>query len=361
MGTVFVLNCGSSSIKFQLIEPESGKVLLKGLAENLNTRRASLKWSDESKNLEKGDYRSALDEILKLFGNEEIIAIGHRVVHGGETFTDSVKIDSNVLNKIKECNHLAPLHNPVNALGIEIMQEKFPELPQVAVFDTAFHQTLPEKAYLYAIPYEYYEKYQVRRYGFHGTSHRYVVKEGAKIVGKPLEETSFISCHLGNGSSIAAVHQGKSVDTSMGLTPLEGLVMGERSGDLDPSIVGFLADHLKISVDQVIEILNKKSGLLGISGQTSDMRLLLDSHKKKAKIAIEIFCYRLAKYIAAYLIPLKEVDGVIFTGGIGENSEVIRERVMDQLKSFNLKVFVIPTNEELMIAQDAANIVRNQG
>ncbi|QVL57585.1 MAG: acetate kinase [Simkaniaceae bacterium] len=358
MSTVFVLNCGSSSIKFQLIKPESGKVLLKGLAENLNTSRASLKWSKGAKDLEKSDYRSALDEILKLFEDKQIIAVGHRVVHGGEAFTDSVKINPTVLKKIKECNHLAPLHNPVNALGIEIMEEKFPHLPQVAVFDTAFHQTLPEKAYLYAIPYEYYEKYQVRRYGFHGTSHRYVVQEGAKKVGKPLDDTSFISCHLGNGCSIAAVHKGKSIDTSMGLTPLEGLVMGERSGDLDPSVVGFLADHLKISADKVIEILNKKSGLLGISTLSADMRLLLESKEKLAKTAIEIFCYRLAKYIAAYLVPLKNVDGVIFTGGIGENSEIIRSRVMDQLKPFNLKALVIPTNEELMIAQDAEKIVR---
>ncbi|MCP5505023.1 MAG: acetate kinase [Chlamydiales bacterium] len=358
MSTVFVLNCGSSSIKFQLIEPESGNVLLKGIAENLKTPRATLKWSNHSKSLENSDYRFALDEILKLFEHEKIIAVGHRVVHGGETFTKSIKIDEEVLNKIKELSHLAPLHNPVNALGIEIMQEKFPELPQVAVFDTAFHQTLPEKAYLYAIPYEYYEKHQVRRYGFHGTSHRYVVKEGAKKIGKPLEETSFISCHLGNGCSIAAVEKGKSIDTSMGLTPLEGLVMGERSGDLDPSIVGFLADHLKISSDEVIETLNKKSGLLGISGVSADMRLLLESQEKRAKIAIDIFCYRLAKYIAAYLVPLKKIDGVIFTGGIGENSEVIRNLVMDQLKPFHLKALVIPTNEELMIAQDAAQVVK---
>ncbi len=358
MSTVFVLNCGGSSIKFQLIEPKSGKVLLKGLAENLTTDRATLKWSDESKELEKSEYPYALDEILKLLGNEKIIAVGHRVVHGGESFSSSVKIDAKVLEKIKECNHLAPLHNPVNALGIEIMAKKFPDLPQIAVFDTAFHQSLPERAYLYAIPHEYYEKYQVRRYGFHGTSHRYVTAEGAKKVGKLLDETSFISCHLGNGCSVAAVLKGKSVDTSMGLTPLEGLVMGQRSGDLDPSIVGFLADHLKINTDKVIEILNKKSGLLGLSGESEDMRLLLKSSDQRAKLAIEIFCYRLAKYIASYLVPLGKVDGVIFTGGIGENSEEIRSKVMELLKPFNLKELVIPTNEELLIAQDAAEIVK---
>ncbi len=361
MNTVFVLNCGSSSIKFQLIEPESGKVLLKGLAENLNTDRACLKWPEGEKGLKESDYRYALDEIVKLLGNEKIIAIGHRVVHGGESFTASVRVDTKVLDKIKECNHLAPLHNPMNALGIEIMEAKFPDLPQIAVFDTAFHQSIPERAYLYAIPYEYYEKYQVRRYGFHGTSHRYVTAEGAKKVGKPLKETSFISCHLGNGCSVAAVLGGKSIDTSMGLTPLEGLVMGQRSGDLDPSVVGFLADHLKISADSVIEILNKKSGLLGLSGRSADMRLLLESKDKRATLAIEIFCYRLAKYIASYLVPLGKIDGVIFTGGIGENSKAIQSNVMALLKPFKLEYFVIPTNEELMIAQDAAEIVRGKG
>ncbi|MEM8728024.1 MAG: acetate kinase [Chlamydiota bacterium] len=358
MGIVFVLNCGSSSIKFQLIEPESGSVLLKGIAENLRTPGATLKWSDQSKVLEDSAYRFAIDEIVKLFEHEKIIAVGHRVVHGGETFTKSIKVDEIVLDQIKQLSRLAQLHNPVNALGIEIMRQKFPELPQVAVFDTAFHQTLPTKAYLYAIPYEYYQKYRVRRYGFHGTSHRYVVREGAKMVGKPPEETSFISCHLGNGCSIAAVENGKSVDTSMGLTPLEGLVMGERSGDLDPGIIGLLADQLKISADDVIKILNKKSGLIGISGVSADMRLLLKSQEREAKIAIEIFCYRLAKYIAAYLVPLKKIDGVIFTGGIGENSEEIRNRVMEKLKPFGLKPLVIPTNEELMIARDAAEIVK---
>ncbi|MDJ0652249.1 MAG: acetate kinase [Simkaniaceae bacterium] len=358
MSTVFVLNCGSSSIKFQLIEPQSGHIILKGMAENLNTSRALLKWSDQSKSLKNSDHCFAVDEILKLFGSEKIVAVGHRVVHGGETFTKSIKVDERVLNKIKELSHLAPLHNPVNALGIEIMQEKFPDLPQVAVFDTAFHQTLPERAYLYAIPYEYYEKYEVRRYGFHGTSHRYVVQEGAKMIGKPLEKTSFISCHLGNGCSVAAVENGKSIDTSMGLTPLEGLVMGERSGDIDPSTLEFLANQLKISAHEVTKILNNKSGLLGISGVSADMRFLLGSQKKRAKIAIDIFCYRLAKYIAAYLVPLKKTDGVIFTGGIGENSEVIRSKVMEQLTPFDLKALVIPTNEEGMIAQDVAAILQ---
>ncbi|WP_316359311.1 acetate/propionate family kinase [Candidatus Neptunichlamydia sp. REUL1] len=358
MDVVFVLNCGSSSIKFQLIEPESGDVHLKGLAENLNTSRATLKWSNGSKDLGKGDYNDALGEILHLLGDEKILGIGHRVVHGGEFFSASVKIDKDVLSKIKECNHLAPLHNPAAALGIEIMGKAFPDLPQVAVFDTSFHQSMPQVAYLYALPYEYYGTFQIRRYGFHGTSHRYVVQKGADEIDKPLSETSFISCHLGNGCSIAAVRGGESLDTSMGLTPLEGLVMGQRCGDLDPSIVGFLAKKLQVSSKDVTSILNKKSGLLGISGISEDMRLLTESADPRAKLAIDIFCYRLAKYIAAYLVPLQHIDGVIFTGGIGENASGIRDQVMTHLNPFNLKALVIPTNEELMIARDAAAIVR---
>ncbi|MCB1110385.1 MAG: acetate kinase [Chlamydiia bacterium] len=412
MDVVFVLNCGSSSIKFQLIEPESGAIHLKGIAENLNTSRALLKWlstgcflesekqakqnqiflTDESHSqsalgekekksdeaaagcrfqktsctklkwskgmleLRQGNYEEALSEILKLLGDEKILAVGHRVVHGGEAFNASVKIDSSVLDQIKACNHLAPLHNPVNALGIEEMLKKFPHIPQVAVFDTAFHQTMPQTAYLYALPYEYYKKYQVRRYGFHGTSHRYVVQKGAEEMGKNLKDTSFISCHLGNGCSIAAVKGGQCLDTSMGLTPLEGLVMGQRSGDLDPSIVDFLAEKLQTDSHEVLAILNRKSGLLGISGISEDMRLLTESSEPRAQLAIDIFCYRLAKYIASYLVPLQSVDGVIFTGGIGENAEGIRNQVMQHLKPFNLKPLVIPTNEELMIARDAAQL-----
>ncbi len=361
MDVVFVLNCGSSSIKFQLIEPKSGKVHLKGLAENLETERATLKWGDQSRPLEKSDYRFALDEILKLVGDQTIIAVGHRVVHGGEDFSASVKITKKVLDKIHALSHLAPLHNPINALGIEIMEEKFPDLPQVAVFDTAFHQTMSKQAYLYAVPYPFYEKFQLRRYGFHGTSHRYVVEEGAKKLGKSLKETAFVSCHLGNGCSVAAVLGGKSIDTSMGLTPLEGLVMGQRSGDLDPGAITFLAEKLKVAAAEVISILNKESGLLGLSGISEDMRLLLESSEPRAKLAIEIFCYRLAKYIASYLVPLGHIDKVIFTGGIGENSAPIRDRVMKHLKPLKLETLVIPTNEELMIARDAAKIVGGKG
>lgn len=363
METVFVLNCGSSSIKFQIIEPESGDVILKGLAENLKTPRARLSFSRGEKkgshDLSSSDYPYAIDAILNLLEDETLIAVGHRVVHGGEAFSASVKIDAHVLSKIKECNHLAPLHNPVNALGIEIMQEKFPDLPQVAVFDTAFHQTMPKHAYLYAIPHDYYEKYQVRRYGFHGTSHRYVVEQAAKELGKPVDQTRFISAHLGNGCSVCAVKGGKSVDTSMGLTPLEGLVMGQRSGDLDPSIVSFLSEKLQVNSDEVTSILNKKSGLLGISGKSEDMRLLLsDTESPWAQMAIEIFCYRLAKYIASYLVPLGGLDALIFTGGIGENAEPIREKVLSYLEPIKPKAIVIPTNEELVIARDAAALIK---
>ena len=363
MDTVFVLNCGSSSIKFQIIEPESGKVALKGIAENLKTNRASLSFtrgeSNVTEELASSDYPYAIEAIVKLVHEKTLIAVGHRVVHGGETFSQSVKIDSHVLNKIKECNHLAPLHNPVNALGIEMMQKKFPDLPQVAVFDTSFHQTMPPHTYLYALPYDYYEKYQVRRYGFHGTSHRFVTAEAAKRLGKPLENTSLISAHLGNGCSVCAVKGGKSIDTSMGLTPLEGLVMGQRCGDLDPSLIAFLAEKLQVSADEVTTILNKKSGLLGLSGLSEDMRILLSKQENpQVQMAIEIFCYRLAKYIASYIVPLGALDAVIFTGGIGEHAEPIRKKVLEYLAPLKPKALVIPTNEELVIAQDAAAIVR---
>ena len=366
METIFVLNCGSSSIKFQVIEPKSEKVILKGLAENLRSPRPCLRFTRGGKtcfqDLSSSTYPSVLNSILQLIENETLIAVGHRVVHGGETFRESVKIDPGVLEKIEACNHLAPLHNPVNALGIKIMQETFPDLPHIAVFDTSFHQTMPKHAYLYALPHDYYEKYQVRRYGFHGTSHRFVVVEAAKELKKPLEETALISAHLGNGCSVCAVKGGKSVDTSMGFTPLEGLVMGQRSGDLDPSLIPFLAEKLQMSADHVISILNKKSGLLGLSGISEDMRLLLaEKENRHVQIAIEIFCYRLAKYIASYIVPLKSLDAVIFTGGIGENAEPIRKKVLDYLTPLRPKALVIPTNEELVIARDAAAIIRRGG
>ena len=388
---VFVVNCGSSSIKFQVIQPESGSLILKGLAENVQSDRCQLNWTDGEKKLEQSDYPSVLEEIVSLVRpfEADLIAVGHRVVHGGEFFSESVLIDENVLTKIKACHHLAPLHNPVNALGIEILQEKFPQLPQVAVFDTAFHHSLPKHAYLYALPYTYYQKYQIRRYGFHGTSHRFVVQEAAQRLEKSLESLALISAHLGNGCSVTAVLEGKSVETSMGMTPLEGLVMGRRSGDLDPSLVGYLAEKLQLNANEVTEILNKKSGLFGISGVSEDMRLIEAEARggnTRAQLAIEVFCYRLAKYIAAYLVPLKRLDALIFTGGIGENATYVRSGVVGWLEVLGLQidrlrnenhgkeykgvisptdkaplVMVVPTNEELLIAKDSKAVIEKRG
>ena len=375
------------------IEPESGNVLIKGLAQNVKDEKPLLSWSIDGEKHEKPlpgtTYSSAIHEIVLVVRelSVEFAGIGHRVVHGGEYFYESVLIDDAVVKKINNCTHLAPLHNPVNIIGIEMMQKEFPTLPQVAVFDTAFHQTMPKYAYIYPLPYAYYQKYEVRRYGFHGTSHRFVILEAARKLGIPLEKTSFITAHLGNGCSLCATARGKSVDTSMGMTPLEGLVMGERSGDIDPSLVGYLADKLHCSATDITEILNTKSGLLGISGISGDMRQLENEEKmenERAMLAIQIFCYRLAKYIASFMVPLHHLDALIFTGGIGENSVLIRSHVIQWLKIFGFKldekkntshgalsngiisetnhsplIMVIPTNEELLIARDAAMVIKN--
>ena len=332
------------------------KALLRGIAEKLHTGSARLKWNEGEKNLDGDDHTHALFEISHLLPKTSLHAIGHRVVHGGEKFNRAVLIDKKVERSIEACSDLAPLHNPINLLGIRYFAEISPDVAQVAVFDTAFHQTLPPRAYLYALPLRYSKEFGIRRYGFHGTSHKYVSIEAANLLQKPLEECRFISCHLGNGCSIAAIRGGKSIDTSMGFTPLEGLVMGERTGDLDASIPLFLAEKLGIEVEEVIEICNKESGLLGLSEISCDMRELLECGDSRAEVAIELFCYRLAKYIASYLVPLEWVDAVIFTGGIGENAAAIRERVMQQLRPFNLRPLVIATNEELMIAREALQI-----
>ncbi|MCB1084858.1 MAG: acetate kinase [Chlamydiia bacterium] len=356
MGLIIVLNCGSSSIKFQLIDSQSEKAELKGLAENLGTERSRLKWQGDKKAIGP-NHQDALEAIAKLIEGKRILAIGHRVVHGGERFRESVLITPEVMSHLHACSDLAPLHNPVNILGVQKMQELFPELPQVAVFDTAFHQTLPEMAFLYALPYDLYKTHHVRKYGFHGTSHRYVIEEAAKELGKKLEETRFISCHLGNGSSAAACLGGKSIDTSMGMTPLEGLMMGERAGDLDPSLVPFLGEKLRMTGEEVVGLLNKESGLKGVSGISEDMRLLLESDETGAKLAIEMFCYRIAKYIGAYFVALGGADRIIFTGGIGENAAPIRDKVMELVKCLGVEPLVIRTNEEVMIARDAVRIV----
>lgn len=390
---VLVLNCGSSSIKFAVINPQSGDNVLSGLVQCIGKEDANMKWNHSGKKhteaLPNISYHFAIERIFKLLAETEhldkqILAVGHRVVHGGERFTESAIITEEIFAEIRACINLAPLHNPANISGIVGAQKAFPNLLQIAVFDTAFHQTMPKQAYLYAIPYELYSKNRIRRYGFHGTSHRYVTKQAAKQLNIPLEKSALISAHLGNGCSISAVLNGKSIDTSMGLTPLEGLVMGTRAGDIDPSLPAFLADALGYDVHKVTNMLNKESGLLGISGISSDMRAIEEAALKnheRAILAEDIFAYRLAKYILAYLVPLGRLDALIFTGGIGENGDIIRAKVVNLLKALNFELdhkrnknhgrasngiitkdgspiaIVIPTNEELLIAQDAAALV----
>ena len=396
---VLVINCGSSSIKFALIDAASGEQIVSGLAERLGQPEAMLTWRvdghKDSGPIPGADHATAmrhiaarLEEVTQARYGEPVAArlggIGHRVVHGGEAFTASTVIDEKVLATVEACNHLAPLHNPANLLGIRTAQALFPDLPQVAVFDTAFHQTLPKHAYLYAVPYAYYTEHGVRRYGFHGTSHRYVTRRAAQLLDKPYEECALISAHLGNGCSATAVLNGRSVDTTMGLTPLEGLVMGTRSGDVDPSLHSFLAGELGLNLAQITDILNKQSGLLGLSGLSNDLRTLEEAAAEgheRAILAIEVFCYRLAKQIAALAVPLGRIDALIFTGGIGENSPLVRTKTLARLAVFGFAVdparndglprgghglitqpigpaaLVVPTDEELMIAQDTAGLI----
>jgi len=396
---VLVVNCGSSSLKFQLINYDNRDVLAKGLCERIGIDGRLVY---EPKNGEKEvteaampTHVEAIQMVLDALVNEksgviksleEVDAIGHRVLHGGMKITNSVIIDDEVIKVIEECADLGPLHNPANLMGINACMKLMPGVPNVAVFDTAFHQTMPPKAYMYGLPYEYYEKYKVRRYGFHGTSHSFVSKRAAELLGKAYDETKTIVCHLGNGSSVTAVLNGKSVDTSMGLTPLEGLVMGTRCGDIDPAIMEFLAHKLDLDVDGVMKILNKDSGVYGLSGGlSSDFRDLTDASlagDKKAQIAMEVFSYRVAKYIGAYVAVMNGVDDIVFTAGIGENDDIVREQVCSYLGylgiEFNtelnkglrgketelsmpgskVKVFVIPTNEELAIARETLELVR---
>lgn len=389
---ILVFNCGSSSIKFAIINPETGDQDITGLVENINAEGTRILFSHNDHTLETplpgADYKSAMHEVIKQLNEsgdsmQHIAGVGHRVVHGGESFTQSTLIDESVLGEIKSCIDLAPLHNPANAMGIDIARELFPTLPHVAVFDTAFHQTLPEHAYLYAVPFELYEQHRVRRYGFHGTSHQFVTRASAENLGKPLDSLKLISAHLGNGCSVAAVLNGKSVDTSMGLTPLEGLVMGTRSGDVDPALIEYLTQHANMTTSDVTTLLNKQSGLLGLSGISMDMRAITkaaDEGNKRAMLAIEIAAYRLAKYIASYFVPLRGCDALIFTGGIGEHAQNIREKTLHWLKPFGFSIdtpanaidgkntlgiitapgsviaMVTPTNEEWLIAQDTWQI-----
>ena len=394
---ILVINCGSSSLKYQLINSETEGVLAKGLCERIGID-GMLTYQPEGGEKEKSEiamptHTEAINAVLAALTNEksgvikslsEVGAVGHRVVHGGEKFTSSCLINDESMKAIEECNDLAPLHNPANLIGIRACQELMPGVPMVAVFDTAFHQTMPDVAYTYGIPYEYYEKYKVRRYGFHGTSHSYVSKRTAEIVGKPYDQMKIIVCHLGNGASISAVNCGKSVDTSMGLTPLEGLVMGTRSGDLDPAIIDFVGKKEGLSLDEMNEVLNKKSGMLGISGVSSDFRDLENAHKEgneRAGLAVDMFNYGVKKLIGAYAAAMGGVDAIIFTAGVGENSASQRLDIASGLEFMGVKmdaeannvrgkeavisaadskvkVLLIPTNEELMIAMDTAAIVK---
>lgn len=391
---VLVLNCGSSSIKFAVIDPQTGISSFSGLVQNIGAPEANIKYrkgaESKTKNLPKIEHHAALHVIVDLVKSfddiaNSIFAVGHRVVHGGESFIKSTIITDDVLRAIHKNVYLAPLHNPANIAGIEGAIKDFPGLPQVAVFDTAFHQTMLDYAYIYPVPYEFYKEHRVRRYGFHGTSHRFVCGLAANILEKPLSESAFITAHLGNGCSATAILNGKSVDTSMGLTPLEGLVMGTRSGDVDPGLHAYLADNLGYDIHKITEVLNKKSGLLGISGIASDMREIekqVMAGNERAILAFEIFCYRLAKYIAALAVPLGRIDALVFTGGIGENSQMVRAKTLGWLKIFNFKVdiehneihgknskgiisaegsttaIVILTNEEWLIAQDTVLLIQ---
>lgn len=387
--SVLVINCGSSSVKFALIEVASEEPVISGLVESLESPSAELSWKragkKQSKPLPGADLVDGLKEVIAILPSEvEVVAVGHRVVHGAEEFASSHLIDDEILAVLEKCSPLAPLHNPANIAGIRAAQEVFPGIPQVAVFDTAFHQSIPKHAYLYAVPYDWYEELRVRRYGFHGTSHRYVSGETARLLDKDLDDLSIVIAHLGNGCSACAVEGGKSVDTTMGLSPLEGLVMGTRSGDVDPALHEFLANNLGWSLERIMKALNKESGLLGLSGQSNDMRTLVNAWEKgdeRATLAIEVFAYRLAKAILGLTVGLSKIDAIVFTGGIGENSFKVRGKVISNLRVLKIELdeelnaqngepetgrltkpgstpcLVVPTDEELMIARDTLEIV----
>ncbi|WP_029321820.1 acetate/propionate family kinase [Butyrivibrio sp. AE3004] len=395
---ILVINCGSSSLKFQLIDSETEKVIGKGLCERIGIDgRISFTPGDGdkiTKDTAIPDHNRAIELVIEALTDadsgvigslEEIGAVGHRIVHGGEKFTKSVVIDEEVIKAIEEVSDLAPLHNPANLIGIRACQKVMPNVPMVAVFDTAFHQTMPQEAYLYGIPYSLYEKYKIRRYGFHGTSHSYVSKRAAEMLGKDYSELKTIVCHLGNGASVSAVKNGKCVDTSMGLTPLEGLIMGTRSGDIDPSVVEFIMKKENCDASEAENILNKKSGVYGLSGDvSSDFRDLEDGYNAGDEgciRAINTFCYRVSKYIGAYAAAMDGVDCVCFTAGVGENGPLVRNIICERLgflgikldkeanevhgkekvvstEDSTVKVLVVPTNEELAIARDTNELCK---
>ncbi|UCN00973.1 acetate kinase [Sulfurimonas sp. SWIR-19] len=341
---IAVINCGSSSLKFKLFEMPDAKVLRSELVEHIGEENSPIQ-----------NHFEAIESLHVNFS--EIDAVGHRVVHGGEKFRASVLIDDAVVQTIRKLIPLAPLHNPANLEGIEVVLQKAPNIPQIAVFDTAFHATLKKEAFVYALPYALYEKHDIRRYGFHGTSHAYLLREAAARLGKKVQETNIITLHLGNGASACAIKKGKSCDTSMGFTPLEGLVMGSRCGDLDPAIVLYLQKSLHVSAEEIDEILNKKSGLLGLCGE-NDVRNIEKRTDEAAKMAMDIMVRRIQKYIGAYMVLLEDVDAIVFSGGIGENSSYVRERVMNNKILKNIKSLVIKTDEELQIVNECLEVLK---
>lgn len=394
---VLVINAGSSSLKYQLIDMNTKELMAKGLCERIGIDGSLLKHTPAGKDAVKIEkpmpsHSDAINLVIEALVSKEhgviadmseIKAVGHRVVHGGEHFSSSVIITEEVKEILKECSVLAPLHNPANLIGIEACEQAMPGVPQVAVFDTAFHQTMPAEAYTYALPYEYYEKYKVRRYGFHGTSHYYVSKRAAEMLGKPIEELNIITCHLGNGSSLAAVKGGKCIDTSMGFTPLAGVEMGTRCGDIDPAIIPFIMEKEGITIDEMNTIMNKKSGVDGVSGISSDFRDVegaANNGNERAKLALDIFAYTVKRYIGMYMAALGRVDAIVFTAGVGENSSEMRERIISGLDAYGIKIdaeknkvrgkeadisaldatvktLVVPTNEELTIALFAQELL----
>lgn len=393
MAKIIAINAGSSSLKFQLFDMPSESVITKGLIERIGLDDAvfniTVNGEKQTETTDIPNHTVAVELLLSKLTNlgiieslNEIEGVGHRVVHGGEEFSDSVLINAEILQKIESLSEIAPLHNPANITGIKAFKEVLPNVPAIAVFDTAFHQTMPESSYLYSLPYEYYEKYGVRKYGFHGTSHKYVSERASEMLGRPLDQLRLISCHLGNGASIAAIQGGKSIDTSMGFTPLAGVTMGTRSGDIDPALIPYLMEKTNTTAEEVVDVLNKKSGMLGITGFSSDLRdieLQAAEGNERAEIALSIFASHIHKYIGSYAARMSGVDAIIFTAGIGENSDVIRARVLTGLEFMGVywdpalnslrgderyisyphspvKVMVIPTDEEVMIARDVVRL-----
>ncbi|MFC5735252.1 acetate kinase [Cytobacillus gottheilii] len=395
MAKIIAINAGSSSLKFQLFEMPTEEVITKGLIERIGLDNAVFNITVNGEKVKEvtdiPDHAVAVKILLDKLTSlgiiqslDEIEGIGHRVVHGGEEFPDSALITEEVLAKISDLSELAPLHNPANITGIKAFQQVLPNVPAVAVFDTAFHQTMPEASFLYSLPYDYYTEYGIRKYGFHGTSHKYVSERAAEMLGRPIEQLRLISCHLGNGASIAAIEGGKSIDTSMGFTPLAGVTMGTRSGNIDPALIPFIMEKTEKTAEEVLDVLNKKSGMLGVSGFSSDLRdieVQANEGNERAELALQVFADRIHKYIGSYAARMYGVDAIIFTAGIGENSDVIREKVLQGLEFMGVyfdpalnqvrgkeafisyphspvKVMVIPTDEEVMIARDVVRLAK---